>query len=131
MKITKILSLLLAILMLASLIACTPTPPASNDTPGDNTGDNGDGGNETPEYETITIAQALELCGEPGNITTERYYIRATIKTVVNAAYGQMVIQDETGEISVYGTYSGDMTINIGQNVVLTDYVLNGINGMN
>lgn len=32
---------------------------------------------------------------------------------------------------SVYGTYSGDMTINIGENVVLTDYVLNGINGMN
>ncbi|MBE6620943.1 MAG: hypothetical protein E7625_06255 [Ruminococcaceae bacterium] len=112
MKITKILSLLLAILMLASLIACTPTPPANNDTPGDNTGDNGDGDNETPEYETITIAQALELCGEPGNITTERYYIRATIKTVVNAAYGQMVIEDETGEISVYGTYSSDGEIN-------------------
>ncbi len=32
---------------------------------------------------------------------------------------------------SVYGTYSGDMTINIGENVVITDYVLNGINGMN
>ena len=29
-------------------------------------------GTET-EYETITIAQAMELCGEPGNITEGRY----------------------------------------------------------
>ena len=99
----------MAILMLTSLVACTTTPPAGNgvtDTPGDNTGEGGDV--QTPEYETITIAQALELCGEPGNITTERYYIRATVKTVTNAAYGQMIIEDETGSIEVYGTYSSD-----------------------
>ena len=109
MKNVKILAFLLAILMLTSLVACTTTPPAGNgvtDTPGDNTGEGGD--NQTPEYETITIAQALELCGEPGNITTERYYIRATVKTVTNAAYGQMIIEDETGSIEVYGTYSSD-----------------------
>ena len=56
----------------------------------------------------ITIAEALELCGEEGNITEERYYIRATVKTIVNANYGQMIITDATGEISVYGTYSAD-----------------------
>ena len=61
-----------------------------------------------PEYDFITIAEAIELCGEPGNITEERYYIRATIKTVTNPTYGGMVITDETGEISVYGTYSSD-----------------------
>ena len=108
MKNVKILAFLLAILMLTSLVACT-TPPAGNgvtDTPGDNTGEGGDV--QTPEYETITSAQALELCGEPGNITTERYYIRATVKTVTNAAYGQMIIEDETGSIEVYGTYSAD-----------------------
>lgn len=65
-----------------------------------------------PEITTITIAQALELCGEEGNVTEERYYIRATIKTIVNANYGQMIIADETGEISVYGTYSADGEIN-------------------
>ena len=60
------------------------------------------------EIKIITIAEALELCGEPGNITTERYYIRAIVKTISNPTYGQMVIYDETGEIAVYGTYSSD-----------------------
>ena len=63
---------------------------------------------EEEEMKVITIAEALELCGEEGNITEERYYIRATVKTIVNANYGQMIITDATGEISVYGTYSAD-----------------------
>ena len=63
---------------------------------------------EPPTYDTITIAQALELCGEPGHITEERYYIRATVKSVKNAQYGNMIIEDETGSIEVYGTYSAD-----------------------
>ncbi len=67
---------------------------------------------DEPEIQVITIAQALELCGEEGNITTERYYIRATVVSITNAAYGAMVIADETGEISVYGTYSADGEIN-------------------
>jgi hypothetical protein len=58
--------------------------------------------------EEITIAEALELCGEPGDITTERYYIRAIVKSVTNPQYGSMIIQDETGEIAVYGTYGLD-----------------------
>ena len=60
------------------------------------------------EIKVITIAEALELCGEPGNITTERYYIRGIIQTIKNGSYGQMVIADETGSIDVYGTYSAD-----------------------
>ena len=72
---------------------------------------------ETPgttesKYNVITIAEALELCGEPGHITTERYYIRGTIVSIDNANYGKMTIQDETGTISVYGTYSEDGSIN-------------------
>ena len=59
----------------------------------------------------LTVAEALELCGEPGNLTTERYYVRGTVKTVTNPAYGAMIIYDETGEISVYGTYSEDGSI--------------------
>ena len=59
----------------------------------------------------LTVAEALELCGEPGNLTTERYYVRGTVKTVTNPAYGAMVIYDETGEISVYGTYSEDGSV--------------------
>lgn len=66
------------------------------------------------EVKVITIAEALELCGEPGNITDERYEIHATIKTITNAQYGAMVIYDATGEISVYGTYSADGSIGYG-----------------
>lgn len=61
-------------------------------------------------YETITIAEALELCGEPDNITNEQYYIIATIDTVTNPIYGAMVIFDETGSIGVYNTESIDGT---------------------
>ena len=60
------------------------------------------------EIRVITIAEALELCGEPGHTTTERYYIRGIIETIKNGAYGQMIIKDETGSIEVYGTYSAD-----------------------
>ena len=59
-------------------------------------------------YTTITVAEALELCGESGNVTTERYYVRATVKTVSNVSYGEMTLVDESGEIYVYGTYSHD-----------------------
>ena len=62
----------------------------------------------TVEYQIISIAEALELCGEPGNVTTERYYIRATIKTVTDSTYGKMILTDGVNEIEVYGTYSAD-----------------------
>jgi len=64
------------------------------------------------EYETITIAKALELCEQFVSApTTDRYYIRATIVSVDNPTYGQMTIKDETGEIMVYGTYNADGSI--------------------
>ncbi len=66
---------------------------------------------EGEKYDTITIEKALELCGSEGNVTTERYYIRGTVVSVTNAQYGAMVIKDETGSISVYGTYSADGSI--------------------
>ena len=63
------------------------------------------------EVKVITIAEALELCGESGNVTTDRYLVRGTVKNITNPTYGAMVIYDETGEISVYGTYSEDGSI--------------------
>jgi len=63
------------------------------------------------QYETITIAEALEICGEPGNVTEERYYIRAIVQSITNPQYGAMIIEDETGSIPVYGTYSADGAI--------------------
>ena len=76
--------------------ATTPDTPATPDIPADS---------------YVTIAQALELCGEPGNITEGRYYIRAIVETILNPAYGEMQIKDETGSIYVYGTYSADGSI--------------------
>ena len=104
----KLLALLLVtVMVLGLLVACDQAPadttPSSTPTvstePTDPT---------EPQYDVITIAQALELCGEPGNITEERYYIRGTIISLDNANYGQMTIQDATGTIAVYGTYSAD-----------------------
>ena len=120
------LSLLLALLMLLSvaLVACTP---ADNGESTDTSAESGKETNattqagteaeteseteaetEAPEIHVITIREALELCGEPGNITTERYYLRGVVDTVTNGQYGSMVISDATGSISVYGTYSFD-----------------------
>ncbi len=56
----------------------------------------------------ITIAEALELCGEEGNITEDRYYVLATVDSITNPTYGEMNISDATGSIYVYGTYSYD-----------------------
>ena len=63
-----------------------------------------------PELETITIAEALALAAQFPEGTPEMYYIRATVKTIANPAYGEMYITDETGEIYVYGTRGADGT---------------------
>ena len=122
MKFTKILALcLVALMMLAAFAACNDGNSGDETTEGTTQGategtteetTEGTTDPEQPEITTITIAEALELCGEEGNVTTERYYIRATIVSITNAAYGAMIIADETGEIPVYGTYSADGEIN-------------------
>lgn len=61
------------------------------------------------QYSTITIAEALTLCEDfVSSPSTDRYYIIATVKSVDNTSYGQLTIEDETGEIMVYGTNSAD-----------------------
>ena len=56
-----------------------------------------------PQITEVSIEKALELCGEPGNLTTDRYYVRGTVTTVKNPTYGSMVITDGTYSIDVYG----------------------------
>ncbi|MCD7755069.1 MAG: hypothetical protein LUJ09_01840 [Firmicutes bacterium] len=112
--------LLLAILMLTSvLFACSgetedTTPSTTNPTEASTapTETDPEPTETEPEIEVITIAEALELCGEEGNVTEDRYYIRGTVDSIDNANYGAMTISDETGTISVYGTYSSDGSIN-------------------
>ncbi len=114
--------------------------PSESET-ADETGADTDGESETEPEEVvrdiITIAKALELCGEPGNLTEERYYIRGTIVSIDNPAYGAMTIKDETGTISVYGTYSEDGSISYGDmdvkpyknDIVLLHCTLQNYNG--
>ena len=109
MRKSGFLSFILAALMLISVFtACTTdTPEETSGVPSDTSAPESD----AAKYSTITIAEALELCGEVGNITEERYYIRATVDSVDNAQYGAMTISDDTGSIYVYGTYSADGSI--------------------
>lgn len=121
----KLLALLLALVMsLSCLVSCDVLDQINKLIGGDDTkpetditDDNDENKEEnknenTPTYATITIAEALELCGESGNVTTERYYIRATVKSIDNANFGAMTIADETGEISVYRTDNADGSVN-------------------
>lgn len=124
MKLSKILALLLALVVMLSLVACVPlfneedpttdgttessAESGDTDEPTDEPTDDGENPDGGEEIKVITVAEALELCGEPGNITTDRYYIRGIIKTISNPEYGEMVIYDSTGEIYVYGTYNAD-----------------------
>ncbi len=127
----KILSLLLAaVLCLSLLAACAPEAgPSTTQKPGTTAPTNKPTTKPTPTqpqptepqptepqptdpfagYETITVAKALELAANyVEKPSEERFYIRATIKSVDKADFGQLTIMDETGEIMVYGTYSED-----------------------
>ena len=59
-------------------------------------------------YDCITIEETFAICDAAGETASERYYVIATIKSVDNAQYGQMMIKDSTGELLVYGTYGAD-----------------------
>ena len=125
MKLTKIISLVLVLVMILTMLAsCNledvlagimgsittqPTSPSSSTT------DKGEGDPDDDKdawdeaYEIITIAEAIEIAKQAGQDgTADRYYIRGEVKTISNPSYGEMTISDGTGEIYVYGTYSHD-----------------------
>ena len=103
----KLLALLMTIALLLSCFAgCAAEPDPSVGSSEPSTAPSTEPSTEpsTPQYDVISIEKALELCGEEGNITTERYYIRGTVESITNPAYGAMVITDGTHSISVYNT---------------------------
>ena len=60
------------------------------------------------DYTLTSIADALEIGGSLGDnqYTTEYYYIKGTVKSVVNTTYGNLYIEDENGdELYIYGVY--------------------------
>lgn len=124
----KFLSLFLSVLSCATLVSCgegnntsapsntgtvtTPTTPSTPSTPSapsskPSTDENNSSKNED-EKKIYTIAELIAMMPSDGSVTTERYYVKAEIKSIDKADYGAMTIEDPTGTLSVYGTYSSD-----------------------
>lgn len=97
----KFLSLFLSVLSCATLVSCGEgnNPSAPVTTPFTKNED---------ERKIYTIAELIAMMPSDGSPTTERYYVRATIKSIDDAGFGSMTIEDPTGTLSVYGTYSAD-----------------------
>lgn len=121
MNFTRIISLMLVLAMLTIAIAScnlgggdvdptTPTTPTTTQKPDDSTTTQKPDPKPDPDPDRIiTVAEAIEIAmAETSENPTTRYYIRATIVRVSNPAYGEMTIEDETGEIYVFGVYSAD-----------------------
>lgn len=91
--------------------------------------DSGNGGTVTGSkddtwretYDCITIDEAYDICDEAGSTKTEeRYYLIGTVVSIYTdkdkngVLYGKMDIEDSTGDLLVYGTYSADGELRYG-----------------
>ena len=106
------------------------------DTDGDTDGDGetGDGGNteekDDPyadfgkEYPCISVAEALEIAEGCSSVSSEKYYIIATITDIANLSKGEMTVSDETGAILLYGTKDADGSSLTGSGIQVGDVVL-------
>lgn len=97
----KFLSLFLSVLSCATLVSCgegnnTSAPVTTPSTKNED------------DRKIYTIAELIAMMPSDGSVTTERYYVRAKIKSIDDAGFGAMTIEDPTGTLSVYGTYGSD-----------------------
>lgn len=118
----KFLSLFLSVLSCATLVSCgegnktsapsntgnvttpsTPSAPSSKPSTDEN-----NSSKDEDEKKIYTIAELIAMMPSDGSATTERYYVKAKIKSIDDASYGAMTIEDSTGTLSVYGTYGSD-----------------------
>lgn len=121
----KFLSLFLSVLSCATLVSCgegnktsapsntgnvtTPSTPSTPSAPSSKPStDENNSSKDEDEKKIYTIAELIAMMPSDGSATTERYYVRATIKSIDDAGFGAMTIEDPTGTLSVYGTYSSD-----------------------
>ena len=114
----KIIAFLLALTMVFTLAACGNTPSEPTQAPTQSptqipTQESTQPPTQVPTQPEssdakITIAQALAMPLQDGEIAEGRYLITATVESITNANYGAMVIRDDTGSISVYGSYNED-----------------------
>ena len=59
----------------------------------------------------LTIEQILALPLEDGEISTERYYVNATVATISKKWFGEMTLTDGTGSVSVFNSLNADGTV--------------------
>lgn len=59
----------------------------------------------------LTIEQILALPLNEGEISTERYYVTATVSTVSKKWYGEMYLNDSTGSVKVFNSLNADGTV--------------------
>lgn len=87
-------------------------------------------------FEVKSFAELNALVPEAGNTTSEKYYVAGYVKSIVNATYGNIYIEnaDASEEFYIYGIYSFDGTVRFdaletkpaeGQAVVLYGVVTN------
>ncbi len=102
-----LICLALALTLVFTLVACDLDK-------GDDNGNNNGAGDPPAfgsEYDSITIAEAIETAKQAGQSgTTDEYIIVGTVKKVSNATYGEMTVEDATGELYVYGSMAEDGT---------------------
>lgn len=117
----KFLSLFLSVLSCATLVSCgegnktsapsntgNVTTPSTPSTPSAPSSKPSTDENNSSKMKIYTIAELIAMMPSDGSATTERYYVRATIKSIDDAGSGAMTIEGSTGTLSVYGTYSSD-----------------------
>lgn len=121
----KFLSLFLSVLSCATLVSCgegnktsapsntgnvtTPSTPSTPSAPSSKPStDENNSSKDEDEKKIYTIAELIAMMPSDGSVTTERYYVKAKIKSIDDAGFGAMTIEDSTGTLSVYGTYSAD-----------------------
>ena len=76
------------------------------------------------EYPCITVAEALDIAEGCTSVSSEKYYIVATITDIANLKKGEMTVSDETGSILLYGTTDADGAYLTGSNIQVGDVVL-------
>ena len=114
----RLIAMLLVGVSMFSIASCSALPFGKDDTTDetpDNTTDDGKNDNQNDDNQStacqhesktegkcdkcgeicpITIAEAIQIAAANPDGSTERYYIRATVKTLSNPQYGEMTIRD-------------------------------------
>lgn len=119
MKPIKFLAVLLILATLLSLCACgaaeapetTGTVSTSPSNPTEPTEPTDPTEPSDPAQGAITIAETITIAQDAGETPTEEVYkISGTVLRVINPMYGEMIVEDGTGELYIYGSIAPDGT---------------------